>query len=111
MEFIVPRPCDHVDLASGAAAGLSAIKASKDLEFGNSINAWVVQQAEITAAVHVVGTIDGPVVLGEPVPIDGKINFVRSAAGGFHADKDVVRYSGGDARRQRDQLFIVALAE
>lgn len=75
------RAGNHVDLTAGAAAILGVILAANHAKFFDGIDAGILQQSEVCAAINIVCAVDGPIVLGRAAAVDGEINLVRGTQG------------------------------
>src|SRR6185437_1561913 len=75
-------------------------------------HARIGQQRQVRTAVHIVRAVDGPVVRGGPVAIDGEGHRRRGALWQGHTDiKLIVRPTVRNARLQRQQLLVVAVVQ
>ena len=73
------RAGNNIDLSACAATVFRPIRAALHFEFFDGIDAGRIQQAEVSAAVHVVGAVKCPVVLREAVAIDREVDLVSAS--------------------------------
>src|SRR3954469_8469433 len=111
MEFARAGAGHDIYLTASTAPIFRLILTAKDFEFLDGIYAGIVQQAEVAAAIDVVGAVNGPIVLREAAAVDGEIVFVGSATGSLNTNVDGIAHRGRNTGHEGDHLFIVARAE
>ena len=112
VQLVGAGPRNHVYLAGSRATVLRGVGVAQRLKFGNRIDAGEREQRQIRAAVHVIGTVDRPVVGTGTLTANRKGNRIGAAQRVGGSEIDLVRGAGkSDARLQAKQLLVIACAQ